>query len=378
MTAPPPEQSPDRPRQCFVIGPIGNSYAAHGSPERAAYEHHLEVFEEVISPACEKFGITALRADGIASPGDINEQICRHVIESDLVVADVSGGNPNVMYELGLRHLGGRPVIHIGEDGQLPFDIASVRTIKYQRTRTSLAGTRRRIENALAAGIQDGFELLTPARVLRAIQLGAGPAPERPPERPPGREGGGDLPGRLDDFATVEEGLDGVAGQLAAISGAIETVGTLAERSGAEALDLLQAGAPAIARLAAVSRLADALRAPAGELHALARDFSARMAALDSGMRTALDLIGAAGPEERDEGATDFLDQLVSLDEEVRVGLSRLAALSATAGRMHLLSRHLREPVRDLSGALRQLRSAVTCMGGWAGAARGLLPAAAG
>lgn len=50
-----------------------------------------------------------------------------------LGIADVSVGSPNVMYELGLRHITGNPKIHIGEAGQLPFDIASIRTIRCQR-----------------------------------------------------------------------------------------------------------------------------------------------------------------------------------------------------------------------------------------------------
>ncbi|BAJ26635.1 MULTISPECIES: hypothetical protein [Kitasatospora] len=376
MTSPSPERHPDRPRQCFVIGPIGNPHATHGSPERAAYEHHLEVFEEVIAPACAKFAIAALRADGIASPGDINEQICRHVINSDLVVADVSGGNPNVMYELGLRHLGGRPIIHIGEDGQLPFDIASVRIIRYQRTRTSLAGTRRRIEDALAAGIQHGFELLTPARVLRAIQLDSNPAPDRSTDPPP--EEDDDRPGLLDDFAAVEQGLAELTGQLGTLAGAVETVGTLTARHNAEMLDLVQANAPASARFAAVARLADALIAPATEMHTTAQEFSAGMAVLDSGIRTALEIIETTAPEELDQDALEFLEQLVSLDEGVRAGFSELSTLITAVGRMHLMSRRLRGPAKAISGALQRLHAVVTRVNAWADRARGLLPVGTG
>ncbi|GAA2111740.1 hypothetical protein GCM10009759_54010 [Kitasatospora saccharophila] len=378
MTSPPLEQQPDRPRQCFVIGPIGNSYAAHGSLERDAYEHHLEVFEEVIAPACAKFGITALRADGIASPGDINEQICRHVIESDLVVADVSGGNPNVMYELGLRHLGGGPVIHIGEDGQLPFDIASVRTIKYQRTRTSFAGTRRLIEGALAAGLRDGFELLTPARVLRAIQLAGSPVPEQPGETERGEEEDDDRPGLLDDFVTIENELAELTGQLGTLTGAVETIGTLTARHNAEVLDLTQANAPASARFAAVARLADALTAPAREMHIAAQNLVTRMATLDSGIGTALEIVRTTDSEELDEDSREFLGQLVSMDEGIGSSLSDLTTLITAIGRMHLMSRQLRKPVKDISGALQQLRSIVALMSAWADQARKLLPDSTG
>ncbi|WP_431775270.1 hypothetical protein [Streptomyces cucumeris] len=361
-------QESDQARSCFVVGPIGDPHAAHGSPEREAYEHHLGIFEQVISPACEKYGITAVRADGIAHAGDINEQICRHVVESDLVVADVSGGNPNVMYELGLRHITGKPTIHIGEAGQLPFDIASIRTIRYQRTRSHLAGARKEIEGALEAGLRDGFELLTPARVLRGLQTGDGPASS-------GVGDGGedeDSPGLLDDFAVIEDGLDDMAADMEAMTKSIETIGALTEQSGTEMLDLTQANAPMSARLAAVARYAETISAPAGELNTVASAFAERMATLDSGVRAALGLIEMTPPDERGEGAEEFLEQLMSLDEAAQDGLAQIGSFGTSAGAMVRVSQHLRKPVKEISAAVKQLTSAITRMGEWAAKARAL------
>ncbi|MFI9250014.1 hypothetical protein [Streptomyces sp. NPDC053069] len=360
-------QEPDQPRTCFVIGPIGDPYAAHGSPEREAYEHHLGIFEQVIAPACERHGITAVRADGITHAGDINEQICRHVIESDLVIADVSGGNPNVMYELGLRHITGKPTIHIGEAGQLPFDIASIRTIRYQRARSHLAGARKEIESALEAGIRDGFELLTPARVLRGLTTVDGPS-SREAENAEDE----DSPGLLDDFAAIEDGLGEMTADMEAISKTIETIGALTEQSNTEMLDLTQANAPAGARLAAVARYAQSISAPAGELKAVAGAFAERMATLDSGVRASLGLIEVTPPDERGEGAQEFLEQLMALDESAQEGLAQLAFFGTSADGMVLVSRHLRKPVKDISAAVKQMTSAITCMGEWAGKARAL------
>ncbi|MEE1764529.1 hypothetical protein [Streptomyces sp. SP18BB07] len=359
----------DQPRKCFVVGPIGDPYAAHGSPEREAYEHHLSVFEQVIAPACEKHGISAVRADGITHAGDINEQICRYVVESDLVVADVSGGNPNVMYELGLRHITGKPTIHIGEAGQLPFDIASIRTIRYQRTRSHLAGARKEIENALEAGLRDGFELLTPARVLRGLHTGDGPASAS--------EDGGhvedeDSSGLLDDFAVIEDGLDEMAADLEAITKTIEAIGAHTEQSGTEMLDLTQANAPMSARLSAVARYAEAISVPAGELHTVAAAFAERMTTLDSGVRAALGLIEMTPPDERGEGADEFLEQLMSLDEAAQQGLAEMGSFGTSAGAMVRVSRHLRKPVKEITAAVKQLTSAITRMGEWAAKARAL------
>ncbi|MFJ4565340.1 hypothetical protein ACIP4U_16800 [Streptomyces caelestis] len=364
-------QEPDQPRKCFVVGPIGDPHAAHGSPEREAYEHHLGIFEQVIAPACEKYGISAVRADGIAHAGDINEQICRHVVESDLVVADVSGGNPNVMYELGLRHITGKPTIHIGEAGQLPFDIASVRTIRYQRTRSHLAGARKEIESALEAGLRDGFELLTPARVLRGLQPDDGSASASQVDDG-GKGEGEDLPGLLDDFAVIEDGLDDMAADMEAITKTVETIGTLTEQSGTEMLDLTQANAPMSARLAAVARYADTISAPAGELNTVAAVFAERMTTMDSGVRAALGFIEMTPPDECGEGVEEFLEQLMSLDEAAQEGLAQITSFGTSAGGLVRVSRHLRKPVKEISAAVKQLTSAITRMGEWAAKARAL------
>ncbi|MYV56662.1 hypothetical protein [Streptomyces sp. SID3212] len=362
-------QESDQPQRCFVVGPIGDPHAAHGSPEREAYEHNLGIFEQVIAPACEKYGISAVRADGIAHAGDINEQICRHVVESYLVIADVSQGNPNVMYELGLRHITGKPTIHIGEAGQLPFDIASIRTIRYQRTRSHLAGARKEIESALEAGLRDGFEMLTPARVLRGLQTGDGPAAS---ETGGGTEEDEDSPGLLDDFAVIDDGLDAMAADMEAFTRTIETIAALTEQSGNAMLDLTQANAPMSARLAGVARYAETISAPAGELHAVATAFAERMTALDSGVRAALGLIEMTPPDERGEEAAEFLEQLMSMDEAARDGLAQMGAFGDSAGAMVRLSRHLRKPVKEISAAVKQMTSAIARMEEWAAKAREL------
>ncbi|WP_235489885.1 hypothetical protein [Streptomyces roseoverticillatus] len=350
------------------MGPIGDPYAAHGTPEREAFEHHLGIFEQVIAPACERHGIIAVRADGIAHAGDITEQICQHVIESDLVIADVSGGNPNVMYELGLRHVTGKPTIHIGEAGQLPFDIASIRTIRYQRARSHLAGARKEIESALEVGLRDGFEILTPARVLRGLQTVDGPSSSAMG----GNAEDEDPPGLLDDFAAIEDGLDEMAADMEAITKTIETFGALTEQSNTEMLDLTQANAPMSARLAAVARYAESISAPAGELNTVAGAFAERMATLDSGVRAALGLIEVTPPDERGEGAGVFLEQLMTMDKSAQEGLAQLGFFGTSAGDLARVSRHLRKPVKDISAAVKRMTSAIRCMGEWADKARAL------
>ncbi|MBO8197767.1 hypothetical protein JW613_05550 [Streptomyces smyrnaeus] len=356
-------------RTCFVIGPIGDAHAPHNSDEHRAWEDHLRIFEKVIVPACARFEIEALRADRISRAGDINEQICRYVLQADLVIADVSGGNPNVMYELGLRHITGKPTIHIGEYGQLPFDIAPIRTIRYNRSLSGFADARAEIEGTLADGLQEGFDLLTPARVLRGVQTtdvvrssGSGETDQAD-----------DAPGLLDDFAAIEVGLEAMAGDMDAITAAIEAIAAMTEQFAPEFEKLNQSNAPMSARLSLVHQYGKGLSAPAENMDRSAQAFSRRMVTLDSGVRAALGLIEATPPDERDEGAAEFLEQLVDLAQSAQGGLEGLTVFGGAAEELGGLSRNLRVPIKRIGSAIKRVTSAMTCIDEWASTARALV-----
>ncbi len=89
------------------------------------------ILRYVISPAAEKCGYKALRADQISEPGLITSQVIQHVIDDPLVIADLTDRNPNVFYELAIRHALRKPLIQIIKRGeQIPFDVAGTRTIQ--------------------------------------------------------------------------------------------------------------------------------------------------------------------------------------------------------------------------------------------------------
>ncbi|MBA2851164.1 hypothetical protein HNP86_001295 [Methanococcus maripaludis] len=113
-------------RSCFIITPIGQADSA----DRRNAEG---LIKSTIRPALEKLGFTKIdAAHEISTPGSISSQIFSRLIDDDLVVANLTGLNPNVMYELAVRHAVAKPVIHICEKGtKLPFDIQDQRTIEY-------------------------------------------------------------------------------------------------------------------------------------------------------------------------------------------------------------------------------------------------------
>lgn len=111
-------------KTCFVICPIGDE----GSPERKWSD---DVLDCIITPVVEKMGYQKpIRADQINESGIITRQIVDLLIDSDLVIADLSFRNPNVCYELAVRHVAKKPFIHMIKNGhKIPFDTASNRAI---------------------------------------------------------------------------------------------------------------------------------------------------------------------------------------------------------------------------------------------------------
>lgn len=109
---------------CFVISPIG----AADSMER---KHANLVLTALIEPALEELDLEVIRADGISKPGLITGQVIDHIAKAALVIADLSFANPNVYYELALRHAVRKPVVQLIRTGdKLPFDVGQYRTVE--------------------------------------------------------------------------------------------------------------------------------------------------------------------------------------------------------------------------------------------------------
>ncbi len=118
----------DWTKTCFYITPIGADDSEH--------RKHSDLFLNcIVEPALVGTGLQVVRADQIGKPGMITAQIVEHVLRSRLVIADLSFHNPNVFYELCLRHTSGLPTVQIirGSD-PIPFDLQQYRTIQIDTT----------------------------------------------------------------------------------------------------------------------------------------------------------------------------------------------------------------------------------------------------
>lgn len=108
-------------KKCFVI-------MGYGIRTDYATGRDLDLdktYKNIIKPAAEKAGLDCIRADEIIHSGTIDVPMYQHLIESEVVIADLSTNNSNAFYELGVRHaLRPRTTIAIAENNFTPpFDV---------------------------------------------------------------------------------------------------------------------------------------------------------------------------------------------------------------------------------------------------------------
>lgn len=105
---------------CFVLMPFGGWLD--------------DYYETIYKPAIESAGLEAHRADDLFRPSTIVNDIWSYTKRSKLLLADLSGKNPNVFYELGLAHALAKPVILVAESmDEIPFDLRALRIIVYDK-----------------------------------------------------------------------------------------------------------------------------------------------------------------------------------------------------------------------------------------------------
>jgi hypothetical protein len=136
-------------KKAFVVTPIGD---AETQTRRATDG----LIDAAILPALQELGFEVVVAHRLPDAGSINVQVLRHILEDDLVIANMTGLNPNVMYELAVRHCKRLPVVLLAEEGtRLPFDVTDQRTIFYRNDMKGTVELRPLLSEFVAAAVAE-------------------------------------------------------------------------------------------------------------------------------------------------------------------------------------------------------------------------------
>jgi len=134
---------------CFIITPIGD--------DNSIIRRKTDgLINNVIRPVCEKLKFKAIPAHEIDNSGSITNQVIKSILDSKLVIANLTGLNPNVMYELAIRHATGLPILCLAEKStKLPFDITTERTIFYCDDMFGAIELKSELEKKIKATLSD-------------------------------------------------------------------------------------------------------------------------------------------------------------------------------------------------------------------------------
>ncbi|MDQ0114375.1 hypothetical protein J2T15_003830 [Paenibacillus harenae] len=136
-------------KKCFIVTPIGGN-------NTEIRRHADGVIESANEPILIDHDVELFVSHKMSDPGSITKKILEHILEDDLVIANLTSLNPNVMYELAVRHAVRKPVIVICEFGtSLPFDVSDERTFFYTNDMKGVVELKEALSVAVKHALND-------------------------------------------------------------------------------------------------------------------------------------------------------------------------------------------------------------------------------
>ena len=139
-------------KKCFVIMPFGKKKDIDG--------HEVDfdfVYHELIYKAIRELGVDCERCDEIISTGSIHKKMFRGIFDADVSVVDITSLNPNVFYELGVRHALHKHVTLVIRNNSylpIPFNIQGLTILSYDiDSEAQLESSRKKIRDFIRNGL---------------------------------------------------------------------------------------------------------------------------------------------------------------------------------------------------------------------------------
>lgn len=133
-------------KTCFIMMPFDDRFQSY--------------YERIFSAAAQYSGLRPIKVDEIYTPTQISDDIFRLIRDAEIILADVTGKNPNVNYELGIAHALGKKTVIITQNGDdVPFDYRHLRYIQYN---TQYAGWEEKLLSSISRSIRSALDMNKP------------------------------------------------------------------------------------------------------------------------------------------------------------------------------------------------------------------------
>jgi len=253
------------------------------------------------------------------------------------VIADLTGGNANVMYELGLRHTRNMATIQIGEHERLPFDVITVRTHKFSRSPNGLVEARKKLIEAIGAAQAGDFLPVTATRLWNLTGDPTGHALPVDVE-----SGADDAPGTLELLADMEDAFPSLLQSATEYSEILTKMTAVMEETTKRTKRVNAQGQNSAARLLVANDLASKLAPLVDDLEDAAARHADDTQRVDPGARTLIQQIPQATDvtEAQKKEFAEIIVNNAAMSEQLAASAEGMLAPNAEIGK---LTRTLRE-----------------------------------
>ncbi len=224
--------APEVPEQQLMTPTMTNDNEAPAAFVIMPFDAELdEVYREFILPVLEGVGYSVSRADDLYGQNNILRDIVQRIKTSALVIADLTGLNANVFYELGIAHGLGTPVVLLTQNiDELPFDLRSYRVVIYDTHFARIQRARESFQQTALEAFRGTLEFGSPVSDF------SGERPQNRPRSPSlkpqsasdedGDDDGDGEAGWLDHAAGLAEGFERLVNALGSSTAATLSIGT--------------------------------------------------------------------------------------------------------------------------------------------------------
>lgn len=337
------------------------SHPSLGCPSVPEEDHRSTLFyESVVRPTCEQLGLTLLRADRLMDAGLPENHLPRLIAEVDIVVADLSGSDEELVFALGMRHALGRCTVHVTEGRGTLRGTGRTPSVEFPSHSAGATRARQQLTAVLADISREAPFTLSPS-----APPPASPAPPTSVLSTLAEDDAADAPGFIDLAVEAEAQFQAISGDMADVEAAMADLTAMMELLGEDMTRLGHPGVTTSAKLAILNRLAKAIDGPARDLEVAAERFAERMTAGVVAFNAFLDWVAKTPRAEWPDNVPGILDDLLGTSSTVQVAAGDLTEVTGLINMVGAASRHLRGPIRRIIGSFQTLFRSVAVFEEW-------------